>query len=233
MYKKQIIAAVIFARGGSSLYKKNMRLLKGIPLIGYSIGPALKSQYIDKVIVATDDQEIEATSLEMGAEVFNLPSEITTDASGTDAALLYMTDWFEQNGIDVIVYMQPTDLFKESEWMDECISRLIDGNFSSVFVGCATHKNYWYISDDKCQRAIHIKNPYINRQQKSPIYREDTGLGAAIRVSSIIKNQNRLGDNPHLIEKEYLFFDLHNELDFYLAEAFLEFQKWQRLQYQL
>ena len=53
------ILAIIPARGGSKgIPRKNIRLLVGKPLIAYSIETALKSKYIDKVVVSTEDEEI-------------------------------------------------------------------------------------------------------------------------------------------------------------------------------
>jgi len=53
------ILAIIPARGGSKgIPRKNIRLLVGKPLIAYSIETALKSKYIDKVVISTEDEEI-------------------------------------------------------------------------------------------------------------------------------------------------------------------------------
>ena len=53
------ILAIIPARGGSKgIPRKNIRVLAGKPLIAYSIEAALKSKYIDRVIVSTEDKEI-------------------------------------------------------------------------------------------------------------------------------------------------------------------------------
>ena len=56
---KPKIIAIIPARGGSKgIPRKNIRLLAGKSLIAYSIEAALKSKYIDRVIVSTEDEEI-------------------------------------------------------------------------------------------------------------------------------------------------------------------------------
>lgn len=51
--------AIIPARGGSKgIPRKNIRLLAGKPLIGHTIEAALRSGYISRVIVSTEDKEI-------------------------------------------------------------------------------------------------------------------------------------------------------------------------------
>ena len=67
---KQKILAIIPARGGSKrLPLKNIRVLCGKPLIAWTIEQAKKSNYIDKIIVSTDSEEIARISKEYKAEV--------------------------------------------------------------------------------------------------------------------------------------------------------------------
>ena len=52
------IWAIIPARSGSKgLKNKNIKLLKGVPLIGYSITAAVKNKYIKKVIFSSDSNK--------------------------------------------------------------------------------------------------------------------------------------------------------------------------------
>lgn len=217
------IVSVIFARSGSSLKNKNLRLLDGKPLLFYSIYPALQIKNIDEVIVATDGNDIANYSKECGANIVMLPPELCSNEKGTNSSLLYFCENYS-NLNDVLIYMQPTDLFKNSVWIDECIDILCGTNYTSVFIGSPTHKNYWVQNGDMYNRIVKYDDPHANRQVKMPIFREDTGIGCAINVKDILRTKTRLGDNPRLIPKEYMFFDLHDELDFYMAEKFLKYE---------
>ena len=54
--------------------------LRGYPLIAYSIAAGLQSQWVTRVIVSTDDEEIAETARQHGAEVpFLRPSEFAQD----------------------------------------------------------------------------------------------------------------------------------------------------------
>ena len=77
------ITAIIPARGGSKkIPKKNIKMFLGKPLIYYSIQQAKKSQYIQRILVTTDDEEIRKISKMYGAEVpFLRPKEISGDLS--------------------------------------------------------------------------------------------------------------------------------------------------------
>lgn len=64
------VIAIIPARGGSKgLPGKNIKLLRGKPLIAWSIERALESKYIDEVLVSTDSEEIARVALDHGAKV--------------------------------------------------------------------------------------------------------------------------------------------------------------------
>lgn len=62
--------AIIPARGGSKrIPRKNIRLFKGQPLIGYTINALLKSELFDEIFVSTEDDEIADVARSLGASV--------------------------------------------------------------------------------------------------------------------------------------------------------------------
>ena len=64
------------------LPRKNVKLLGGIPLIGWSINIAKKIERVSRVIVSTDSEEIAKIALEYGAEVpFMRPQDLALDSS--------------------------------------------------------------------------------------------------------------------------------------------------------
>ena len=80
--------AIIPARGGSKrLPRKNLLDLCGKPLIAWSIEAALKSKYISKVIVSSDDEEILNIAKEYKADFIKRPDELASDTATTFDAL--------------------------------------------------------------------------------------------------------------------------------------------------
>jgi len=75
--------ALIPARSGSKrLPGKNIKLLRGVPLIAYTIKSALDSNLFSEVIVSTDSIEIADIAIKWGASVPMLrPSEYASDNS--------------------------------------------------------------------------------------------------------------------------------------------------------
>ena len=223
-YKMNIVA-IIPARGGSkSLPKKNILPLAGKPVIAYTIEIAKSSKYINRIVVSTDDQEIAKISKKYGAEIpFLRPKELSGEDTTTEAVLKHAVEWIEEKEdykIDIVVFFQVTDFFKKVEWVDETIEYLIKNpEIESAFIGCKAHKNFWKRENDTHIRATPFGG-YGPRQKRTPLFREDTGLGCAIR-SQVIKQGKRLGNNIKLIEKEYPLFDIHGKFDLWLIEKIL------------
>ena len=218
------VVAVLAARGGSKgLHRKNVRILGGKPLIAWSIEAARKSPYVDRVVVTTDDAEIAEVSRKFGAEVpFMRPAELAQDLTPTEPVLAHAVEWLEREEgyrVDIVVFLQPTDIFRKTMMIDEVVSRLLkDPEIESAFVAYPTHKNYWRKVDGRFVRMA-PDLAYGPRQKKEHIYREDTGLACATR-GFIIKQGRRLGDKvkPVMNEDVKSFIDIHEPFDLWLAE---------------
>ena len=74
---------LIPARSGSKRIKnKNLKLFNNQPLIYWTIKAALESNYLDRVIVSTEDEEIAEIAKSFSAEVpFMRPASLAQDSS--------------------------------------------------------------------------------------------------------------------------------------------------------
>ena len=82
--------ALIPARAGSKgIPRKNIKLFNSKPLIFWTIKAAIESEFVDRVIVSTDDEEIADISKSFSAEVpFLRPKELAQDhSSGIDPVI--------------------------------------------------------------------------------------------------------------------------------------------------
>ena len=129
---------------------------------------------------------------------------------------------------DIVVYLQPTDLFKRAEWIDECIQALLDHpEVDTAFIGCVEHKNYWEKTAEGTFRPLGggVHPGHDNRQVKPESYREDTGMGAAIRAYMWTEQGKRIGEKNIVVPKEYTFFDIHDAETMFLAEQYLAWKE--------
>ena len=96
----QVRMAIIPARGGSKrIPRKNIKNFCGKPIIAWSIEAALASNCFDRVIVSTDDPEIELIAKQWGAEVpFMRPASLADDYAGTNIVVRHAISVMAEQG---------------------------------------------------------------------------------------------------------------------------------------
>ena len=83
--------AIIPARGGSKgIVGKNVAPVNDKPLITWMIEAALAAQTVDRVVVSTDNTEIEETAWKSGVDVVPRPGLISGDDAPSELALLHV-----------------------------------------------------------------------------------------------------------------------------------------------
>jgi len=232
MYKGKNILGLIPARGGSKgLPRKNIKPLLGKPLIAWTIEQALASEYLDKVIVSTDEKEIADISKKYGAEVpFMRPKELAKDnAKGIDV-VLHVIDWFMKNDklkqFDLLMLLQPTSPLRTTEDIDKTIEYLFSKEAKAIVSVCEVdHHPLWSntLPEDGCMKNF-IRQEIVNknRQELAVFYR----LNGAIYLAycDYIKEQKSFfGEKTfaYIMPKERSI-DIDNEIDFKLAEILIK-----------
>lgn len=123
MYKNKTYLAIIPARGGSKrLPRKNVMNLEGKPLIAWTIIAGLKSKYIDKVIVSSDDTEILKIAEKYGSNILKRPSEFASDTATSFDAVFHALTNIEICNYTVL--LQPTSPLRTSIHIDKAIELL-------------------------------------------------------------------------------------------------------------
>jgi len=230
---KQIrILGLTLARGGSkSVPRKNIKLIAGLPLIDYTIAEALKSKFITRYIVSTDDEEIQQVAIQCGAEApFLRPSEFSTDKASSVSAMQHAVDWIEQQeGIkyDYIVELMCTNPMKTVEDIDASIEKLISTIANSV-IGVHQLEDHHparikKIIDDKITDFCIPEIPESRRQDLKPeAYIRSGSIYALKRDHLMIEGKRYGSDNsrPYILPQERAV-NIDTEVDFMIAELML------------
>lgn len=89
--------AVIPARGGSKrLPRKNILPVNGQPMLFYPVRAAIESGMFDRIIVSTEDAEIEAAARKTGADVIKRPGSLAQDRSTVVQVCTHVLDTLKQ-----------------------------------------------------------------------------------------------------------------------------------------
>lgn len=178
---KPHVVAFIFARGGSKgVPGKNVRYLGGKPLIAHAIEAALRSRFIERVIVSTDSQEIAQVARLHGAEVpFLRPLELAEDGSPEWLAWRHAIRQFEVMGgsrkLDIFISVPTTSPLRAPSDLDGCIQTLLDSDADLVFTITPSGRNPYFnmVELDQSGYArlvIPRKEMIDNRQSAPPVY---------------------------------------------------------------
>lgn len=211
MYQGKKIVAVIPARGGSKgIPNKNIIDLNGMPLIAHSITEAVKSLYIDKVIVSTDSNEISEIAKQYHAVVKGLRPEILSG----DTAIIYDVLKYEisnhdllREGYDILILLQPTSPMRRSYMIDQAIISFVDENQVSAVSISEVHEHPIFMrtidGNGKLIKVLDIASTI--RRQELPRYYRVNGMIYINRIDDLVKGYVSLNDNisPIIIPQEY------------------------------
>ena len=215
-----LLAFIPARRGSKGIPNKNLKNFKGKPLIQWSIEQALKSEYIDRVIVSTDDEEIADISKEIGAEIpFIRPDFLATDSSPIIDTVIYTLDKLKE--INDVILMQPTSPLRRVSDIEKIIRlRTDNGRNSAVSVKEISEHPEWMISIKQNNLLNYI--PKNNSKKR----RQDLPKLHILNGSLYLSNRDHLYENlsfisnettPYVMKKEFSV-DIDNELDWEYAE---------------
>ncbi|MCK4642796.1 UDP-2,4-diacetamido-2,4,6-trideoxy-beta-L-altropyranose hydrolase [bacterium] len=186
------VLCLIPARGGSKgIPRKNVRFLKGKPLLGYSIENALNSKYIDMVFVSTDDDEIAYYARQCGARVLNRPSQLASDDVTLEPVIAHGVKEVEamlSRRFEIIITLQPTSPTLKVSSIDKAMEIFSKEGYDSLLSAAPDTHLAWGISKGK---YIPLYEKRVNRQQL-PLRFKETG-GFVICDRAVLASGSRFG----------------------------------------
>ena len=224
MFNNNKILVVIPARGGSKgIPRKNIRLLNNKPLISYSIDIAKNSEYVDDVVVTTDDSEIALISEKFGASVIRRSGELAGDEVPLDPVIydaMIQKEKLAFDEYDIIITLQPTSPLIKTSTLNRAIEIFEDLSVDSV-ISVVDDRHLSWGFDETNQRYFPNYIERINRQYLPKSFKE-TGAILATRRHLMHEN-SRLGTNIDLIEvSREESVDIDNYEDWWVAEAYMK-----------
>lgn len=225
------ILAVIPARGGSKgIPRKNIKLLKGKPLIQYSIEAAKQSQLLTTCIVSTEDEEIAKVSKKLGIRVpFMRPRTLSQDDTPTLPVIKHALEYFKGQGesFDVVCILQTTTPFREKNLIDKAIKKLIETDADALIsVRTVPHEyNPHWVFEPNSNGFLDIatgeKTIIPRRQDLPPAYIRD-GAIYLTKVRCIMLENSLYGSRlTHLLHDSKKHVNLDRIEDWHRAEEIL------------
>ena len=228
MYTNKTFLAIIPARGGSKrLPRKNVLDLCGKPLIVHTIEVALKSKYINKVIVSSDDEEILNISSNFGADIIKRPIDLANDTATTFDTIKHTIDNFEK--YDYIVLLQPTSPLRNEKHIDEAMELLEKKKADAIVSVCEMeHSPLWSntLPEDGCMKSF-LKEEVLNkRSQDLDKYFRLNGAIYVCKIDKFLENKGFfLKENIYAYKMDKKnSIDIDDEFDFLMTEYIINYK---------
>jgi CMP-N,N'-diacetyllegionaminic acid synthase len=192
--KNKKILALIPARGGSEeVVNKNLRYYLGRTLLSHTIYTAKQSQYIDRIVVCTDDKDIQQEGLRAGAEVVMLPDAISAAMPVVDSIVHSLGNLPAVNddekseileNFSAFILLQVTSPLREAVDIDSALEFYFSKSPAGACVSMtlAPASPYWMFRQAEDSRLMPVMTdtlPSLRRQDLPKIY----SLNGAIYIA--------------------------------------------------
>jgi N-acylneuraminate cytidylyltransferase/CMP-N,N'-diacetyllegionaminic acid synthase len=228
-----MILATICCRGGSKgVPGKNIKELKGRPLISYTIKVAKESKLIDAFIVSTDNQQIANVARQYGAEVpFIRPALLATDTASKWPVITHAMEEFEKQvgaRVEYVVDLDVTVPLKTAPDVDGAIAEALESKDTDVVItGYQPERNPYFnmmeIREDGFAEMV-------KKTEKPIVRRQDAPLVYSLTPAAYVIKRNALYDYEHWSKAKCKIFpipreravDIDTEIDFKIVEFLMD-----------
>jgi CMP-N,N'-diacetyllegionaminic acid synthase len=224
------VLAVVPARGGSKgIPLKNLRTIRGRPLVALAGDIARSVPEIDRRVVSTDHAEIARVAQAAGLDApFMRPVDIAGDRIGDWDVLvnaLQETEAADGTTYDIVVMLQPTSPLRRAADVSGVIRMLADGGYDAVWSvsesDSKAHPLKQLVVRDGAMdywdaRGVQI----IARQQLEPVFHRN-GVAYAMTRSCLLEQKTIKGTRTgaYVVAGEHVSID--TEWDIELIEFLL------------
>ena len=216
MIQNKTFLGIILARGGSKrVPRKNILLLGGKPLIGWTIDAGLKSKYLDKLIVSSDDNEILSYSKKNGADIQTRPRRFSMDETSSYESIEYVLKTINHE-YDFVVLLQPTSPFRNEKHIDESIELVVLKNADGAISVCRFEHDRSTINQLPKDNDM---SDFYKKYDKNSNYFRINGALYICNVKTLLKERTFfLKKNIFAYEMEQKeSIDIDTHLDFHVA----------------
>ncbi len=227
MIRGHKIIAVVCARGGSKgIPKKNIKLLNGIPLIGHTLNFIKAVNWIDRIVVSTEDQEIKAIAESFGISVpFLRPKKFAGDKISKIPAIIHAVkkaqkEWREK--YDIVLDFFPTAPIRKLDDVEGALNEFLKPDTYSLVTVAKAHRNpYFNMLEERSGYAFLSKKlkKEIKRRQDAPLVYDMNGNIHIIWKKYLLKYKTFLLPKTRIYEMpQERSLDIDSQLDFELVE---------------
>lgn len=219
------IAFIPIRKGSKGIINKNRKILNNKPLFYYTLISSLNAYLIDKVVLATDDDELienfdySAFNNSNKLEIYRRLDENAQDDSTTESVILEYLSFKNLSPLDVFLLVQATSPLTSVFDILNIILKYNSSEYDSI-LSVVKSSGFFWSSDGTSLNYDWRSRP--RRQQITNQTFKETGALYVSTIGNIINSKNRLsGSIGFYIMKDYQVLDIDDISDFKNAEKIL------------
>lgn len=219
--------AFIPVRGGSkSIPLKNIKILNGKPLVYWTTLAANNAKCIDRVIIATDSEEIKQVVISFNlekVEIYDRESVNAQDTSSTESVILeYLNkNQFDKN--DNLFLIQATSPLLKSEHIDKMYEKYLLEDCDSMFSGVREKQFHWIEDNENSVNPINYDYKNRPRRQEFKGIIVENGACYINKVENIMRDKCRLSGKIKNFElPSYTSYEIDEEDDWLIIESIMQ-----------
>lgn len=221
--------AFIPVRGGSkSIPLKNIKILNGKPLVYWTVAAACDCDYIDRVYVATDSDEIKSAVSTFAREdkerfrkvyVTGRSEESASDTASTETAML---EFAKTHEFDSIVLIQATSPMLTGADLDNGFT-VYEGNDTDSVLSVVPQKRFmWQIDDEGIATPSNYDVYNRPRRQEFEEYYVENGAFYITSRKLLLESKNRVSGKIRVaLMSEESYYEIDEPEDFAVVEALM------------
>lgn len=225
-YRSLHLLAVIPARGGSKgIPRKNLKPIAGVSLVGHAIRTAQALDWIDRLCLSTDDEEIAAEGRRFGLEVpFLRPAELATD--GARSKEMWRQAWLASEAYynehyDASVLLEPTSPLRRPEDVTATVEAMLSAGCAAA---ATVSRAPAHFTPHKCLTVdeggkigfFHPQGSRYSLRQHIPAFYFRNGICYAVRRSTLFDGDSIIESDCRavLIDRPVVNIDDLHDLEY-------------------
>ena len=219
------IAFIPVRAGSKSIPLKNIKILNGKPLVYWTAKASQDAKCIDKIIIATDSEEIKKIVLNFGfnkLEVYDRDSANAQDTSSTESVMVEYIKKTKLNPEDNFFLIQATSPLLKSKYIDEMYEKFKNSDAESIFSGVREKQFHWIETENGVKPINYDYKNRPRRQEFQGIIAEN-GACYINSVKNILENNCRISGKIITYEMPAeTAYEIDEESDWLITEELMK-----------
>jgi len=231
MYEDFNVICTVCARAGSrGVRNKNKAILAGKPLILYTLETAKACDFIDDLIVSSDDEEIREIAEAAGVRApFPRPPHLSMDGTPKIEVIRHAVSWAEHHykrSYDIVLDLSVVSPLRMADDIKASIDLLVHQNAENVFSVSPASRNPYYNMVELIDNKIRLvkESPIeLSRRQDAPfVYDMNDSINAWWK-HVLFEKDSLFNDTTKIhVMPRHRGVDIDEQFDLFVAEIILE-----------